>query len=91
VGGRKEINEIPSQPTAEHSDTCLSSQATLKAKSGRIMVSDQPEQNTFARPHLNRKKLGMGAGVCHPSDRGKRNIGLWSRLAWAKSETLSPK
>jgi hypothetical protein len=46
----------------------------------------------FARPHLNGKKLGMVVCACHPNNNRKHKIGeWWSRLAWAKSETLSPK
>jgi hypothetical protein len=28
--------------------------------------------------------------TCHPSNDRKYKIGLWSRLAWAKSKTLFP-
>jgi hypothetical protein len=38
------------------------------------------------------KKLGIMALTCNYSDCGKPKIGgLWSRLAWAKSKTLSSK
>jgi hypothetical protein len=44
------------------------------------------------RPHHNRKKLRMVACTCHPSYKTKCKIGrLQSRLAWAKSDILSPK
>jgi hypothetical protein len=38
------------------------------------------------------EKLGIVVPACHPRDNGKHKIGgLQVRLAWAKSETLSPK
>jgi hypothetical protein len=43
----------------------------------------------FARPHLNRKKLGMVACTCYFHKEGKLKIGgLFFRPA--KNETLSP-
>jgi hypothetical protein len=41
-----------------------------------------------SRPHPNRKGAGPGGWACHPRDIQKPKIvGLWSRLAWAKSDT----
>jgi hypothetical protein len=40
----------------------------------------------FVRPHLDGKKLGMVAHVCHPSYSRKCKIGgLLSRMEWARS------
>jgi hypothetical protein len=39
--------------------------ATWEAKIGRLEVPGQPRQNM--RLHLNGKKLGMVACICHPS------------------------
>jgi hypothetical protein len=37
------------------------------------------------------KELGIVARACHPSNGGKHKIeGSQNRLAWAKSQTLSP-
>jgi hypothetical protein len=46
----------------------------------------------FARPHFNRKELGIVAHACHPSYGRKHKIReLQSRPAWTKSKTLVPK
>jgi hypothetical protein len=46
----------------------------------------------FARPHLNRKKLGMVAYTCYPSYGGRHKIGeSQGRLDWVKSEILFSK
>jgi hypothetical protein len=38
------------------------------------------------------KKLGVVTHICHPSYiRKYKTGGLWSRLVWAKSKTLTPK
>jgi hypothetical protein len=43
------------------------------------------------RPHLNRNGVAV-VYTCRPSDDRKlKKGGSWSRLAWAKSETPSPK
>jgi hypothetical protein len=66
----------------------------LAAKIERIVISGQSGQKKkFARPHINgKKKLEMVAGVCHSSYSRKPKIGgLWSRPAWVKSKTLTPK
>jgi hypothetical protein len=43
-------------------------------------------------PISKEKKLGMVESTCHPSNDKKHKIGgSWSKLAWAKSKTLSPK
>jgi hypothetical protein len=58
---------------------------TWKAEIRRISVPGQPRQKTFARPHLNGKKLGLVAQTCHPSYDGKYKLGgSWSRLTWTK-------
>jgi hypothetical protein len=45
-----------------------------------------------AKFHLSGKNLGVVAPACHPSYSRKHKTGdLWSRLASAKSKTLSPK
>jgi hypothetical protein len=70
----------------------LLSQATQEAEIRRITVPGQPCGKKFVRSHLNSKKLDMVAGFCHPSDGRKHQIGgSWFGLAWAKSESLSPK
>jgi hypothetical protein len=44
------------------------------------------------RLHLNGKRLGMVMCACRLGNNGKCETGvLWSRLAQAKSEALSPK
>jgi hypothetical protein len=43
-------------------------QATWGTEIRGIAVQGQPGKKRFARPHLNRKKLGMVGHACHPSD-----------------------
>jgi hypothetical protein len=46
----------------------------------------------FTRPHINRKKWGKVTHTYHSSNGGKnKREGSQSRVAWAKSESLSPK
>jgi hypothetical protein len=40
----------------------------------RITVPGQPRQKKIARPHLERKKLGMIVHAYHPSNGGKLNV-----------------
>jgi hypothetical protein len=56
-----------------------------------ITVSGQSQQEKFARPHLNRKKLGMVALLSFQLWQEVKIGGSWSILAWANSKTLSPK
>jgi hypothetical protein len=45
----------------------------------------------FVRPHLDGKKLGMAAGIYHPSNGRKHKIGgLCPSRPGQKSKTLSP-
>jgi hypothetical protein len=48
-----------------------------KAEIGRIMIPGQLRQKNekIARPHLDRKKLGMVVHPCHPSNSGKYKTG----------------
>jgi hypothetical protein len=64
-----------------------------KAEIRRTTVPDQPKPNKDLQdPISTEKKLGVVVCACHPSDSEKNKIGrLWSRSAWGKSETLSPK
>jgi hypothetical protein len=49
-------------------------------------------EKKLGRPPFQWKKVGSGTHDCHPSNDGKWKIGgSQPRLAWAKSETLSPK
>jgi hypothetical protein len=52
----------------------------------------RPAQSKRSRdPHLSGKKLSIVVHICH-SYSGKLKQGIiWSRAAWAKSKTLSPK
>jgi hypothetical protein len=85
----KEVPETPSQPIPRCDGMCLSSLFTREAEI-EDAVPGQPRQKEFARSHLNGKKLGVVACTCHPRTSRKLKIGGWqSRLAWAKSKTLS--
>jgi hypothetical protein len=66
------------------------SELFARLKSGGLWLEARLSKE-FTGPHVSRKKLGMVVCVCHPSYGGKLKIKLWSRLAWAKSETLSLK
>jgi hypothetical protein len=57
------------------------------------MVEGQPiGKKKFMRLHLKGKELYVVVHACHPSYHVKCKIrGSWFRLAWTKSETLSPK
>jgi hypothetical protein len=67
--------------------------ATWEAKIWRIAVPGQLGQKKKKKSlHPNGKKLGMMAHACHPSYSGQYKIEESRfRLAWTKSETLSPK
>jgi hypothetical protein len=62
-------------------------------------VCETPSQEKIKKKEKEKKKkktnpktLGLRECICHPGDSRKQKIGgSWSRLAWAKSETLSPK
>jgi hypothetical protein len=61
--------------------------ATWKTEIGRIVVQSQPGQIV----HKTSSQLVISY-ACHLNDGGRHKItGLWSRLAWAKCELLSPK
>jgi hypothetical protein len=78
------------QPITGYHDTHLSSQDT-RGEIKRITFPGQPMPKSFERLHLNGKKLNMVACSCHSSYDRKPKIGeSWYRMAWAKSETLSP-
>jgi hypothetical protein len=65
----------------------LSSQATWKTEIERIKV---PGGVKFKRHISTEKNLGPKAHACHSRHSRKLKIGgLWFRLAWQKSETLS--
>jgi hypothetical protein len=57
---------------------------------GRTEVPGQLQQKKFKGPHLKGEKLGMAVHTCHPSEGREHKISR-SKLAWAKSSTLSPK
>jgi hypothetical protein len=63
--------------------------ATCVAEIGRITVLGQLRRKIkICETLFQWKKLGMVVLDCHPSNSEKHKIGgLWSRLAWAKSET----
>jgi hypothetical protein len=50
-------------------------------------------QDSFGKKyHLNQKKLDMVASICHPSSGRVGQTGRFqSKLAWVKSQNLSPK
>jgi hypothetical protein len=64
--------------------------AMWEAKISKIIVPNQ-----LSKKHLQKnknKKLAMLVHTCHPSKGRKDKIkGLWSRLAWSKSNILPPK
>jgi hypothetical protein len=67
-------------------------QAVQEAEIRRMAVQASPGGKKFQRHHLHGKDLGMVVHACHPSYGRKLEIeGSWSKTAWAKSETLSPK
>jgi hypothetical protein len=45
----------------------------------------------FVKFYLNGNKVDVVVHTCLPRDSGASKIGSWSRLAWAKSKTLSSK
>jgi hypothetical protein len=54
--------------------------------------SKASQRRKFVRPQLNEIKLGVVAPTFHPSCGRKYKTGeLWSRLAWAKIQDVSPK
>jgi hypothetical protein len=57
-----------------------------RLKPGGWQFQAKLEQNSSQDPISEKKKLGMVVHACHPSYRGKGKIGLWPRLAWAKSK-----
>jgi hypothetical protein len=64
-----------------------------KTELRKIMVPGQLGKKSFCTPSQSREgKLGIVVHTCHTSYHGKHKIkGLWSRLAKAKSKSLSPK
>jgi hypothetical protein len=67
-----------------------------ESKIKRLMVSSQPKQKKkkkkFVETASQRKNLSMEVHSCRPSFIRKHKIGgSYTRLIWAKSETLSPK
>jgi hypothetical protein len=59
---------------------------------GRIMVQGQPRQKSLQDPISTERKLDMVIHAYHPSNGTKHKIGgTWSRVAWEKSKTISPK
>jgi hypothetical protein len=80
----------PSQPIAECSSISLLSQALKRLRWGRLLFQGSLAKN-FMKPHLNRKNLGVVLQACPPSNGRKLKIGLQSRSAWVRSETLFPK
>jgi hypothetical protein len=69
-----ETTPPPAHPTAEHSATHLSFQATWETEIWRIMVPDQSGQN-ICGTQSQWQKLSMVAHTCHPSFYGKLKIG----------------
>jgi hypothetical protein len=66
--------------------------AIWEAEIGRTAIPGQLKQKFSQDLILMERKVGMGAHAFPSSNGRKCKIGgLWSRLAWAKSETLSPK
>jgi hypothetical protein len=83
------VHKTPSQPICESSGSHLSSQ--LCRRLGKIIVPGQLRKK-LVRPHLNRKKLGVVAHICHPSDGERCEIGGFpSRPACTKKKNPSPK
>jgi hypothetical protein len=75
------------QPIVEYSEIPANQEAGIK----RMEVRAIPGKK-FVKPHLNEKTLDVVVCVCNLSEGRKLKIGeLQFRLAWAKSETLSPK
>jgi hypothetical protein len=68
--------------------------ATWEAEIRKTSVDGQPRQKSLQDPIPmgGKKKLHMVAHTYHPSYGGKcKIVGSLSRLAWAKSKTISPK
>jgi hypothetical protein len=69
----------------------------LEAEIWRITVPDQSGQKCLwnsistVKKEENKKQLGTVACAYHPSNSRKYKIGLRSRPAWVKSESLAPK
>jgi hypothetical protein len=62
-----------------------------EADIGRIIAEDQPRQKK-KKVFSQEKNLGSITHTCHLTNSRKHKLeGSWSRLAWAKRETLSPK
>jgi hypothetical protein len=83
---KKNFGRPPSQPIAGCSGAHLSCQAMQESEIWKIIVSGQPGQKKFARPHLSGKRLDVVLHTCHPSH-GKKQ----SRPAWTRSKILFPK
>jgi hypothetical protein len=71
--------------------TLTSNLATWVVVIRRINIQGQPGQKHLQDPISMGKKLGMAALACYPIYTWKPKIRRsWSRLTWAKSESLSP-
>jgi hypothetical protein len=68
---------------------------TWEAEIGRIIfcpVSSKKKKKKACKSPSQEKKSWARWHTCHPSDYRKHKLGgSWSRLAWAKNKTLSPK
>jgi hypothetical protein len=72
--------------------SCLLSWLIESLKSRRAWFQASPglKKKVCENPLSMEKNLGIVTYACHPSYRKQCKIGSWSRLAWAKSKTLSP-
>jgi hypothetical protein len=62
-----------------------------RTRSGRSWFQAQSRQKSSQDPISTEKDLGVVAHTCHPSNDRKPTIEeLQTRLAWAKTENLSP-
>jgi hypothetical protein len=84
----KFLDKTPSQPIAGYSGTSLSSQLQRRLRSGGSWFQASPGKKKFYKISSQGKKLGVVAQACHPSASRAWKIGFWSRLPWAKIETL---
>jgi hypothetical protein len=70
----------------------LSSQLCRRLRSRSSQFQANPSKKKVARPHLNNKNKKIWACASLSNNSGKLKIGRsQSRMAWAKSNTLSPK
>jgi hypothetical protein len=76
----------PPQPTAGSSDTCLSSKLSRRLRSRGLHARLTTGKKSSLDP-TSKEKVG-----CHPCySRKHKEGGSQTKLAWAKSETLSQK